>query len=647
MRLVGLHHLWLIGLKETYPHIAATVDDPDIRVACYATAIASQMLHGRVRQVEVHSNQGEAEEASYSQFLHSNKLRLPAEDAGGIFERLVRLFERLPAKPKETEPLVWPWMKFSPSKSTAADALTLALEGRSPSALLPYLDEMSPEKREWTALLLGYQKQLDAPSRDALLRLVGDASPRVRERAVKMMKRARIHSSDLAAIEPLLSRKASDLRRGIINMILSLEDVAVAESAAQLTASKIAPQRQAGLELLSRMREANRYPSKVLELAKGYRDPRTILDREEQGYVDKLLDAEVKTYTLDDALGLMDPTRRTPPSLPVDRRAKFVTPAAIELLKLFDALVHEHREARVKTKPQYGESMEMVFGAVTYYQNQFSPYEYHPPDRKAVLRPREDLPLHEVWFGAYEGRRKTARDGDGLELARAAIAAALCLEINADLFKTYGGSQFEGIIKQLPTLRYLNHVQGLISWLIAYTRMAGAADFAVDSFETVVAGLPIDKLAECTTQLYEQKPAFRDVLERFAHATSPLNNVAKAAGEWTEAHERRMFGLRRWIDEPVVADTAKTRRGSKTDPSVTLMPVPGVPRQRMDWKQLVDGFEAGLANENDLFDDLLGVRLPQDNALGYHVYGSRVGFSSLDQSSRQLHEGGLPRAWTR
>ena len=297
------------------------------------------------------------------------------------------------------------------------------LRRRSPSALLPYLDEMSPDKREWTALQLGYQKQLDTPSRDALLRLVGDASPSVRERAVKMMKRAKIHSSDLAAIEPLLSRKASDLRRGIINMILSLEDVVVAESAARLTASKTAPERLAGLELLSRMREAKRYPSKVLELAKGYRDTRKTLDREEQGYLDKLLEAEVKTYTLDDALGLMDPTKRTPPSLPVDRRAKFVTPAAIELLKMFDALVHEHREAKVKTKPQYGESQEMVLGAVTHFQTHFSPYENHLPtgnpfsergkicrSTKSGLVPMRDVPKRRVmpmdWN--WPGRRSPA-----------------------------------------------------------------------------------------------------------------------------------------------------------------------------------------------------------------------------------------------
>ena len=458
---------------------------------------------------------------------------------------------------------------------------------------------MSPDKREWTALQLGYQKRLDTPSRDALLRLLGDASPSVRERAVKMMKRAKIHSSDLAAIEPLLNRKASDFRRGIINLILSLEDVDVTESAARLMASKTAPERLAGLELLSRMREAGRSPTRVLELAIGFRDTRKTLDREEQGYLDKLLEAEVKTYTLDDALGLMDPTKRTPPSLPVDRTAKLVTTAAIELLKLFDALVHEHRAAKVKTKPQYGESQEIVFGAVTHFQIHFSPYEHPLADRKSVLRPRQDLPLHEVWFAAYEGRPKAARDADGLELARAAIAGALCLAFYANLFKKYGGSQFEGILKQLPTLRYHDHVQGLIPWLIAHTRMAGAADFAVDSFETVIAGLPIDKLAECTSQLFQQKPAFRDLLERFGFATLPLRNAAKAAGEWTEAHERRMFGLRRWIDEPVFADSQKPKFWAKKDASVTLKPVPGVPRQRMDWKQLVEGFEAGLANEND------------------------------------------------
>ena len=113
MRLVGLHHLSLLGLNETYPHIAAAVDDPDLRVACYATAIAGQMLNGRLRQVEVQPKPGEAEDPSHSQFLQSNVLRMPAKDAGGIFDRLERLFERLPAKPKETEPLVWPWMKFS------------------------------------------------------------------------------------------------------------------------------------------------------------------------------------------------------------------------------------------------------------------------------------------------------------------------------------------------------------------------------------------------------------------------------------------------------------------------------------------------------------------------------------------------------
>ena len=199
---------------------------------------------------------------------------------------------------------------------------------------------------------------------------------------------------------------------------------------------------------------------------------------------------------------------------------------------MFDALVHEHRETKVKTKPLYGESQEVVLGAVTHFQIDFSPDEYHRPDGEPVLRARADLPLHEVWFGAYERRPKAARDADGLELARAAIAGALCEKFDANLFKKYGGSQFEGIVKQLPTLRYLDHVQGLIPWLIAHTRMAGAADFALDSFETVISGLPADKVAECTTQLHEPR----------LHSEKFLSNSSTQRRLWRKSRKRRANG---------------------------------------------------------------------------------------------------------
>ena len=642
MRLVGLYHLALLGQDETYPHVAAAVDDPDLRVACYATAIAVGILERQVRQVEVPSDGTEANESFYSRYLHNNTLRLPPENSRGIFERLTRLYERLPSKPKATEPLVWPWMVFSPCKSIAADALPLALAHRSPLALLPYLDEMSPSNREWVAILLGHQKPFETRSREVLLRLLGDASTSVREQAIRMMKRAKLQPSDLAAIEPLLGRKAADLRRGITNMILSLDDAVVIESAARLMASKPAPQRLAGLELLNRMREAGRDRSKVAELAAAYRDARKTLDRDEQGYLEKLLGTEVKTYTLENALGLMDTSKRTPPTLPVDRKTKLVTPAAIEILKILDSLVHEHREEKIKTRPHYGESQELVLGAASHFQHHFSPFEYSLPDRKAVLRPKEDLPLHQIWFGGYDARPKSARDADGLELARAAIASMLCDEANAKRFIAYGGSQFEGIVKQLPTLRYLNHVRGLISWLIAHTPMPGAADFAVDSLETIIANLPTEKLGERSIAFFHREPAFRHVLEGLGYTMSVTRQMAEVTGQWTEAHDRRMFGLRRWIDEPVVAGQTKTKRllrlkrGTESAPS--LVPVPNIPRMRMDWKELVDGFESGMANEHDLYDDLLGSRAH------FTTSGDsfRDGFVSMERSSRQLHTGGLP-----
>ena len=119
----------------------------------------------------------------------------------------------------------------------------------------------------------------------------------------------------------------------------------------------------------------------------------------------------------------MDPIKRTPPSLPVDRKARFVTPAAIELLKLFDTLVHEHREAKFKTKPRYGESQDLVLGAVTHFQNHLRPTNISLPtgnpfsDRAKICRstksglvPMRDVPKPRVmpmdWN--WPGRRSPA-----------------------------------------------------------------------------------------------------------------------------------------------------------------------------------------------------------------------------------------------
>src|SRR5262249_5217808 len=152
--------------------------------------------------------------------------------------------------------------------------------------LLPYLADMSPEGRRWTADLLGMQQPLDGNARKALLELVGDASSSVREAAVDAMRRAKISTEELALLEPLLSRKASDLRRGVLGLILSVDDLTALQSAARLLASKDVSQRLAGLDLLTQMKDAGRSGEKVVAAAESFKSSRSALGRDEQVYLE-------------------------------------------------------------------------------------------------------------------------------------------------------------------------------------------------------------------------------------------------------------------------------------------------------------------------------------------------------------------------
>jgi hypothetical protein len=59
-------------------------------------------------------------------------------------------------------------------------------------------------------------------------------------------------------IEGLLTRKSADLRRSVLELLLKQEDTAALGSAARLIASRQAPQRVAGLDLLGQMAAKNR-----------------------------------------------------------------------------------------------------------------------------------------------------------------------------------------------------------------------------------------------------------------------------------------------------------------------------------------------------------------------------------------------------
>ena len=604
MRFIGVHMLSMIGLPATYEPTLPAVDDEDDRVAVYAAGIVGAELQRRyqAKRNEKWQKTGEHDE-----------LTPPPAGSGDLFERLESLYGRLPEKPKPQKPLVWPWMVVDVRRQAAADWMVLALGDRPASKMLPYLDSMSPGARTESAKLLGRLAEMDAEARSTLVRLVGDPASGVREAAVKAMKAVTISADDLSGLEPLLDRKRSDLRRSVLTLILSLKDGDVLASAERLTGSKALPKRLAGLDLLQQLHKEKRSVRKVGELAEAYREAHKTLNRDEKVYLENLSQSDQLALTLADAVGLMDPNGRTPPPVLKDRGTKLVTPAAIALIQQFDALIHKNREMVITFKPLYGDVNSQALGTVTYAFP--SPLEN---DRgKVKLKSLDDLPLRELWFEAWESRPKSARDRDGLEAARALLALSMWKNRSAAKRSIWRGELMDRLADKLPKPKYPGILDDVLGWLTIYKGEGELADFVVDGFETLLTSIPTDKLAEkpSSSSYSSQEHTFRELIDEFVALHHYLPNVAELTGKWTLEHAQRLFGLKRWVDEPVIESP------SKDQPTK-------IARSRMDWKKLTDAFDHGWANEHDIFDHLFGNQ-PKNRYVGWPFGSIRDATSAL------------------
>jgi len=622
-RFIGVHMLGMLSIPDAHPHFLTAVDDADPRVAVYAAslAIAQQAMAAQADAELEEADDDAPPSPDLEEFGHVAAHPIP-KDMGDLFDRLTRLFDRLPAKSKDQQPLVWPWMKVTARRQTVADWMVNALGDRPASRLLPFLGVMSSYPRARTAYLLARQKQLDADTRAALLKLVGDPASNVRETAVKAMKKIKIAPADLDALEPLLNRKTSDLRRGVLSLILSLKDADALASAGRLTGAKSLPRRLAGLDLLIQLRDAGRAVDQTRALAEAYRDSHKTLGRDEEVYLDKLTLGEVGLPSFDDALGLMDDSQRTPPGIPKDRGAKLGSPAAMELIKYFDELVHKHRKETITLKSYDGDLESQPLGSLRYGFP--SPLDYHRDD-KLVVRPLDELPLREVWWEAWENRPKAARDADGLEAARALAAMSLTDEYAARSRSLWRKELMKRLVGATPKIKHPGTTSEIITWLAWHKTQANFADFALEGFETVLATIPEEKLTEKSSGNFGgPQRHFRAHANEFASLTATLRTIAEHKGQWTGEHSERLFELERWLDEPF--GVGGSRNGSDRN---------AIERDRVAWDHLMEAFAAGWANEHDVFDHLLGPRSAQP-------YGYASGFDAIRWATHSLQRGEAP-----
>ena len=433
-------------------------------------------------------------------------------------------------------------------------------------------------------------KKWTAATRDTLFRLVGDRDQWVRERALKALKKCEVEEADAQVVEEMLTRKGSELRQGVITLLARQKTPLALASADRLLAAKKAEQKLGGLELLRLLVEKKRSVEECRQRAEAYRSANPAMGEFELLNVEAVLDVKREVPTLDNALGLLDPTKRTTAPLPRARKPILCSAAALACLKSLDALIAQHKETPVVIQTYRGEA-EVLLGNVNVWEFP-NPNPLHPAEADASAR----LPLYQVWKDWYDNRPKKLYDPDGLELLRASVWWPFDPR-GWKSFQKQHGKHFGDFLTLMlngetpVSLKHPHLTAEILQWLLRLHPPAVAADFLLDALETGYAMVPEDVRKRIVNLDNWQK---RDRDWRACSPIDPwqseIDSYRKLVPEaWTEPHLTRLWQLYHWRDQPA----------------------PGVARMRPALEYLIAGCKAGLTSEADLYDQLLAA--PLDN----------------------------------
>jgi hypothetical protein len=580
-RFVAVHFLMQLDITPARLIMLAAVGDSDLSVATYVVQALSY-----TRDDDIHQS-----------------------DA---FERLEQVLPNFPVKPK-TSSMVWEWIKLEASQSLVASALMQNLGARSPKRLIPYLPLLDSYQRSHAAALLAESKPWDSEIRGVLFSLVGDSSSWVREQVIRLLQQCSIVAEESLQLEQLLTRKASDLRRGILGLLLNQTDEAAIASAERLLQAKQALQRQAGLELLRELVQQNRSLDRTHALATNYQTNRSKLTLTETQLLDSILQTRAEP-SLTDALGLVKLTDLTAIANPEVVSAPVITtPTAIACLTALDELIHVHRQTPVQL---IEENEEELLGNLSW---KFPRIYFHLSRDENLAH----LPLSDLWLNWWRDRPNSLRDADGLELIRMIVPR---FEYRFNPFDPFDphvqGNQtslsniLDDTISALKTLvgeevplRYPHPIESIVRWLL-YLHPPDQSGFLLDAIAAILNTLPLTEL--------EHNPQWSDFSYWGVGA-----QVSDFVQHWIAfarpyqfnsepAQQIRWWHLIRWIDHflpdfrgvTTLWDVYNAHQAGGATEADIMFYLLGVPERRLEGMQTSRNSAEAKANLRTSFEDL-------------------------------------------
>ncbi|NOQ40153.1 MAG: DUF4132 domain-containing protein [Anaerolineales bacterium] len=557
-RFVGVLLLSQLNLTQSYDRILPVLDDPDLSVAARA----------------LHAFQGFG--VAYN-FRHKD-----------LFERLERNLDRYPKKKKILPPKGFLGLDLLLERSAAAGILVRCLGRRSSKRLIPYLPMMDPGNRAMVASLLAESGRWDQDKQELFIELLGDLSSHVRVKAIEEISKRKIKAADIEEIESLLTRKAGDLRRGLISILLQQSDRNALASIRRLLETGDHMQRLAGLEILRLMKEENRKPETCTRLIAKYAGEDD-LSSDERILVEKIIEEEFQELTLENGLGLFDPGDRTRPTPPRSRRnfssipgrGALVSETARHCLVSLDDHLHKYRDDEVVFDQPMGKQEELL-GNIRWLHFR----------QRGILPtiPAESFPLRDQLTQWWDG------EGAQLLLQEPLMLYQALAYLGSSGHYRYTGSQlpgWQGIFirrifgKTLPReIKYPGILEGCLEWLIYTHQSQEAIDSLLDAFEASLRMIPRIEIARRPDPDAYYSSDWRSDFYLLSWLGMVRLHREFFPANWQDRHHQRLWGLLRWMDEP----------GRN------------VPRHRPTADDLLYAFQAGAANQADVIDHLIGPR---------------------------------------
>lgn len=599
-----------------------------------------------------------------------------------LFERLERLLPRLSKDPKEPEPLLFPWIKPILSSVAVANALPGLLGDRDRNRLLAYIPQMDSTGRYYVVSKYIEEKVEKTPEvRDVLINFLTDASESVRGQALEGLKK--FPKDDPVIVEKyesLLSRKSGQVRKSLIGLLLEQQDSGVLESAERLISARQENQRVAGLDLLAQMVKGKRMASAARESAARFTEKRPNPSEAEKALLETLLEQGTEEVTLNDALGLMDPTQLSPVIPPTETQPAplLVSVAPRAIRQGLDDFIHERREMTIRVRQYGGDEVDMLLAEAG----------WGFPNVDTSLPLEEDLkrlPLREELEQWWNARPASMRDPDGRELLRTQVTSGVTGAWSWTYART---AEMNAVIDTLHSdlygmkLRHEYLVNNLMSWLERMTPpIEGTNDFLLDAAETSLArAAKMEQQLEAEGRLKdadELNRTEREVLDMEGllaiddedgddeeegdeneDTVSALTRIlgsddsedegedADKGNETKVSHDsvrgiwRNIMAFTAWLERAKME--IKINSDTWTPEQVTRLWKllcwkggyhPKVVRERAELDLTVEAFRVGAATEADLYDQLLGPR-PGSGMGSYYA----MSFSELAQlSGRKDH----------